>query len=164
MNARVPLVLALLLAVAHLVLGLVEERARPETTYVLTPLVDVWPEGPPLTAEEGRALGRELRHGIDARQISQAYGTLGATLSLAELLAGIQALDGELAPADDQRAELLGILEQAAEGHAELVALQRQILDQEARIAGRVQRVQAMTGVQPRLPGPPPGSPPGSPP
>ncbi len=138
-----PLALALLLAAGHLALSLVEwaRPARPATTYVFTPLVDVWPEGPSLSAAEGQKLGVELRHGIDAREISQAYARMGSTLSLAELLEGVRALEAEGRLEAEQRAELSEVLLRAQADHAALVELQGRILDGERAIAARVSRL-----------------------
>lgn len=140
-----PLALALLLAGAHLLLSGFDlsRPARPATTYVFTPLVDVWPEGPALSADEGQKLGVQLRHGIDAREISQAYARMGSTLSLAELLEGVRGLEAEGRLEAEQRAELSEVLLQAQADHAALVELQGRILDGEREIAARVARLRA---------------------
>ena len=149
-----PLGLGLVLALVHLGWAAWDLRhpPRPPVTYVFTPLVDVWPEGPALTAEEGRALGPALRGGIDAREISQAYARMGSTLSLAELLVGVEALEREGALSASQREALARVLDAARADHEALVTVQGEILDLEGRIAARVAAIQARTGVA--VPGP----------
>jgi hypothetical protein len=157
-----PLALGLALAAAHLGLAAwdLAHPPRPATTYVFTPLVDVWPEGPALTAEEGRALGPALRGGIDAREISQAYARMGSTLSLAELLVGVEALQREGALGAAQQAELARVLDAARADHEALVETQAEILELERRIGARVSELQAQAGVElPARPGPPSGPP-----
>ncbi|RME26601.1 MAG: hypothetical protein D6798_06365 [Deltaproteobacteria bacterium] len=150
---------ALLLSVAHLVLAVVQRPAA--ETVVLTPFIPVEPdgaEGPPLSAEEGAVLA--ARPGAaDARDIARGYATLGSTLSLAELLAGVEALSGPQALDRRQQREIGAILAAARDQHEELIDVQRQILDLEAAIQARVRRIQALRGGSPRpqRSAPPPG-------
>jgi len=164
---RAPFAAGVVLALAHLGLSAWEvgHPRRPPVTYVFTPLVDVWPGGPALSADEGRDLGESLRHGIDAREISQAYASLGSTLSLADLLAGIEGLQGQLAPSPAQRQALVGIMEDAKADHASLVQVQDQILDLELRINRRVAKLRSglPASIAPAPQGPPPPGPPGPP-
>lgn len=151
-----PLGLALALGLGHLGWAAwdLAHPPRPPTTYVFTPLVDVWPGGPALSADEGQALGTALRGGIDAREMSQAFAQLGSTLSLAELLVGVEALEREGRLTPSQREELAAVLSAARADHAALVQVQREILDIEARIARRVAVVRARVGsTAPAAPG-----------
>ena len=104
-------------------------------TYVFTPLVDVIPGGTPLGAVEAEALAADVRHQVDAREVQRAYGRMGSTLSLDELLRGIQALDAAGHPLSEaQRSRIGRILDAAAADHTRLIEVQTRILDLEARI------------------------------
>lgn len=118
------------LAAANVALaGVGWARARP-VTYVFTPLVDVVPgavDGP-----EASALAADAKHRLDARDIQDAYARLGSTMSLDDLLRGVEALD-DLTPA--QREDLERILTDAKADRDALIALQREILGLEATLA-----------------------------
>ncbi len=157
-RARVALGLALLLSVAHLALAVVQRPAA--QTVVLTPFI--YAEGPPLSAEEGVALAAR-RGAADARDIADGYSTLGSTLSLAELLAGVEGLSGPQALDAGQQAAVGEILAAARAQHAELVDVQTQTLDLEAAIADRVQRIEARRRGRP-VAAPPPSAPSPTPP
>lgn len=120
-------------------------RAREQhTVYVLTPLVDVVPGGAPLGAVEAQQLTADLRRTPEARDMQLAYARLGSTLSLDDLLRGVEALEaaGEpLAPA--QAAAVGGILSQARSDHAEIIRIQQEILDTESSIGAQVDQLLA---------------------
>ncbi|MEC8382395.1 MAG: hypothetical protein VXZ96_18840, partial [Myxococcota bacterium] len=86
------LLLLVFLNVGFAVLNFVKP-AIPATTYVLTPMVDILPEGAPLDSDEQKNLLSELRHQADARDMQQAYSRLGATLSWYDILRGIGNVD-----------------------------------------------------------------------
>ena len=117
------------------------------TVYVLTPLIDLLPEGPPLNSAEKSDLLSDLRHQEEARDIQKAYGYLGATLSLHDLLRGIESLERSQIPLQEsQRQLLLQKLENAQLRHQELQLLQRSLIDLEQDI---VRDVSLMTKGKP---------------
>lgn len=140
----------MLLALANLGAGLAAWRASTEvhTVYVLTPMVDVVPGGAPLGAVEAEALQKGLRNQVDARDMQTAYARLGSTLSLDDLLRGVEALDAAGVPLDAaQEAALRPVLEGARADHGRIQQVQREILDEEARLRDLVGDVQRGLGV-----------------
>lgn len=134
-----PYVLALALLQCGLALWLLWMGAPNGVTYVFTPMVDVVPGGPPLSATEAAALQHDLRTQIDARDIQKAYARLGSTMRLDDLVVGIDGLAAAGVPLDaDRQARVAGILARAREDHAALRSVQSEILTLEARIAGNV--------------------------
>ena len=122
------------------------DRARQEhVVYVLTPMVDVVPGGAPLTGEEAARLGPALRTQADARDMQSAFAWLGSTLSLDDLLRGVESLEASPHPlAPEQREAARAVLEAARADHAEIVKLQRDILADEAAIGADVAAVLAL--------------------
>lgn len=122
------------------------DRARQEhVVYVLTPMVDVVPGGAPLSAEEALRLGPALRTQVDARDMQSAFAWLGSTLSLDDLMRGVESLEASPHPMDaDQRAAARALLDGARAEHAELRQLQRDILADEAAISADVAAVLAL--------------------
>ena len=117
------------------------------TTYVLTPMVDILPEGPPLTTTEQDNLLGELRHQPEARDMQMAYSRMGATLSLHDLLRGIGGLEKtqyKLSARQTKRIEKL--LTRAQETHGKLRDTQRDILDTERILAAQLIDLQAVDG------------------
>ena len=105
------------------------------TVYVLTPMIDLLPEGTPVHSEEKADFLAGLRHQEEARDIQKAYGYLGATLSLHDLLRGIDSLERSSVPLqDDQRQVLLQKLERAQSRHQELQLIQRSLIELEQDI------------------------------
>lgn len=134
-----PYVLALAFLQCGFALWILRTATPAGVTYVFTPLVDVVPSGPPLSATEAAALQQDLRTQIDARDIQQAYARLGSTMRLDDLVVGIDGLAAAGAPLDAaQHARVADILARARDDHAALRAVQSEILTLEARIAGNV--------------------------
>jgi len=151
---------ALLLALGALqalLAGLLLREGLPTgLTYVFTPMVDVIPGGAPLTAAEAAALATDLRTQVDARDIQQAYARMGSTLSVEDLVRGIEGLPDAGVPLDaGQRARVGAILTRTKGDVAELRAVQARILDLEASITADVAALGASAPPAP----PPPGGP-----
>ncbi|MBN1337197.1 MAG: hypothetical protein JXB39_14655 [Deltaproteobacteria bacterium] len=113
-------------------------------TYVFTPLLEVVPGGTPLGAIEAEALMTDARHQVDARDVQRAYGRLGSTLSLDELLRGVETLDAQGRLSGAQRERIRAVLDGAAADHARMIEVQERILDLEARIGTGVASVHAL--------------------
>jgi hypothetical protein len=120
-------------------------RAHDRTvTYVFTPLVDVVPGGVPLSAGEATELAAEARDQVDARDIQKAYARMGSTISLDDLLRGVESLADSDAPLTaDQRKRVTTVLEDAQAKHAAVIAVQEEILDDEAEIGREVEELLA---------------------
>ena len=91
------LLLLVFLNVGFAVLNFVKPSI-PATTYVLTPMVDIIPEGAPLDKAEQNQLLSELRHQAEAKDMKAAYSRMGATLSLYDILRGIGSLENSEQP------------------------------------------------------------------
>ncbi len=118
------------------------------TTYVFTPLVDVVPGGAPISEDEARALA--ARGNAEARDIQQAYARLGSTLSLDDLVRGVEALhDGPTPLSPAQSARIAAVLEAARTERAALIALQGEILDREADVARKVAALREVSTAPP---------------
>ena len=114
----------------------------PITTYVLTPVVDVVPQGSPLSVEETGALLAGLRTPEDASEVQAAFATLGSTLTLHDLLRGVEALEGtDAALSGAQSSAIDTVLEDAASQHEALVKVQEEILVLEAKLGRDVNRM-----------------------
>jgi hypothetical protein len=140
---RPPHIAVLALAAMNLALaGAGWARARP-VTYVFTPLVDVVPgavDGP-----EAAALEAGAKHRVDARDMQDAYARLGSTMSLDDLLRGVEALDDLSA---GQKARIGEVLARAKADHAAVVDVQREILDLERRLDAEVASLSSATAGQ----------------
>ncbi|MEC8276358.1 MAG: hypothetical protein VX026_01500 [Myxococcota bacterium] len=136
------LLLLVFLNVGFAVLNFVKP-AIPATTYVLTPMVDILPEGAPLDSDEQKNLLSELRHQADARDMQQAYSRLGATLSLYDILRGIGNLDKSDYPLSrSQKQRIEKLLTHAQDTHTALRVVQKNILDIERTLATQLSELE----------------------
>ncbi|MDP2309601.1 MAG: hypothetical protein Q8P18_26510 [Pseudomonadota bacterium] len=119
-------------ALAHVATTRAVERS---VTYVFTPLVDVVPGGVPLSAGEAAELSADVRNQVDARDIQQAYARLGSTISLDDLLRGVEGLEASGSLAGPQRERVRAALARAQADHAAVYAVQEEILTLEADLA-----------------------------
>ena len=140
MRPAPPALLVALGVAQALLAGLLLREGLPAgVTYVFTPMVDVVPGGAPLTAAEAAALATDLRTQVDARDIQQAYARMGSTLSVEDLVRGVEGLPDAGVPLDaGQRARVGAILARTKGDVAELRAVQARILDLEASITADV--------------------------
>lgn len=123
--------LALGLGLLNLGLAVALPRPLADTTYVLTPMVDVVPGTVRLSEQEGQRLVAAVRDEAEARNMQQAYAMLGSTLSFDDLLRGVAALQ-DLGP--EQRAELTRLLEGGRADREALLDVQRRILAAEGHL------------------------------
>lgn len=100
------------------------------TVYVLMPMVDVVPGGNPLDRTGAEALVADVRRQADARDMQTAYAWLGSTLSLDDLLRGVEGLTLSA----EQSARIAAILDAARSDHARIREVQGQVLAEEANI------------------------------
>jgi hypothetical protein len=135
-----------ILALVHVALarGVAARAGGAPVTYVFTPLVDVVPGGVPVSAGEAAALAAEAKNRVDARDIQQAYARLGSTISLDDLLRGVEEIEAGATPLDAaQRAKVHEVLRRAQADHAAVSAVQAEILDLEADLAVQVEGILA---------------------
>ena len=129
------LLLLVFLNVGFAVLNFVKPSI-PATTYVLTPMVDIIPEGAPLDKAEQNQLLSELRHQAEAKDMKEAYSRMGATLSLYDILRGIGSLEKSQQPLSRrQKRRIEKLLTKAQDTHSALRVVQKDILDIERALA-----------------------------
>jgi hypothetical protein len=169
-----PTPLLAVLALLQVVLSALVLRAGVPAgvTYVFTPMVDVVPGGAPLSAGEAAAVANDLRTQVDARDIQQAYARMGSTMSLDDLLRGVEGLPDAGVPLSAGQAQAVGdLLRQARTDHDAMRSVQAEILDLERDLDARVVRIRALRGgagavgavPQPGAEGTPPPLAPGGP-
>ena len=142
MSSRSAILLGLALANAALALALGLRTSHAQTVYVFTPLVDVVPGGVPLNGTEAADLAQDARHQIDQRDIQQAFARMGSTLSLANLVQGMEGLESAGHPlSPNQRRAVTTILSQAEADHRAIQSVQKEILDLEREVQQRVDAV-----------------------
>lgn len=140
---------------AHLGLAIWSRAESAPETFVLTPYVEVVPGAAPLGATDAAALAAELRGPIDARAIQRGYAWMGSTLSLTDLIDGINALDAAGLPlSGGQRAELAAQLAEVRADHAAMVAVQTEILDRERALDQAIEAARGALGAEAPPPGP----------
>lgn len=140
-------VAAAVLTVAQLGLtvALYQRSTEARTVYVLMPMVDVVPGGNPLDRSEAEALVVDVRRQADARDMQTAFAWLGSTLSLDDLLRGIEALEGLGQPlTGDQKRELARELDAAKANHARIREVQAEALKLEAEIDAEISTMAAV--------------------
>lgn len=144
-----PTPLLAVLALVQVVLSALVLRAGVPAgaTYVFTPMVDVVPGGAPLSAGEAARVAEDLRTQVDARDIQQAYARMGSTMSLDDLLRGVEGLPDAGVPLEEAQARAVGdLLRQARADHDAMRSVQVEILDLERDLETRVARIRARRG------------------
>jgi hypothetical protein len=169
-TGRLAWAVAAFFAVAQVGLAWVSwgEARRGSVTYVFTPMLDVEPAGAPLSAEEAARLQKDLPNGLVRSDVSGAFSLLGSTLSLDDLLRGVETLELAGKPLDAAQSARIGaILESAKDDHAAILQVQSDVLDTEAEIRREIEEIAAMLPPEAaarisrgsKAPGRPPGPP-----
>ena len=142
MDRFVLIIVALTLGNLLLAIYNVLDPVNKGTVYVMTPMIDILPEGNPIDESEQKRLLSELRYQSEARDMQKAYAYLGSTLSLHDLLRGMEAIDESSFPlSDSQRKQLAGKLDSVQEKHQELLHIQRDLIELEGEITDQVDRL-----------------------
>ncbi len=104
----------------------------PRTEYVLTPFYQVVPERSVWTAEEVQALGGEMPNALEARDMANGFARLGSTLSVDDVLKGIDALESSEYPLSTQQKEnIYQRVEVLKKDHQRIVRVQRELISLE---------------------------------
>jgi len=112
------------------------------TVYVLTPMIDIIPGGSPIDETEKKKLLSELRNQSEARDIQKAYAYLGSTLSLHDLLRGIEMVERSEHSLSSKQKEIISHkLQQVQQHHQELQHIQRELIRLESEIVSNVQQI-----------------------
>ena len=116
--------LNVLLAVSILWLG-----AGPTKQFVLTPFYQVVPKGSVWTAEELADIQAQMPNALEARDMHKAYARLGSTLSVDDVLKGIDALESSTVPlTQKQRMQIQVTVEGLKADHQEMLKVQRELI------------------------------------
>lgn len=119
------------LLVLNLLVAIWANNHHVSTVYVLTPFVDVIPESVQLSTEESNLL-QQLPTQAEARSMQQAYARLGSTLSVHDILRGIDALEHSSYPLRaGQKNILLPKLLEFQEKHRRIQEVQRELIQLE---------------------------------
>lgn len=106
--------------------------------YVLTPFYQVVPKGSVWSVEEVSALGGELPNALEARDMANGFARLGSTLSVDDVVQGIEGLgesDHPLTP--DQQQQIKEKVRSLMSDHKRMIEVQRELLRLEAQLVKR---------------------------
>ena len=112
------------------------------TIFVLTPLVDIIPKDMVITEGEKKEMLSDLRYQPEARDIQSVYARLGSTLSLHDLLRGIEFLEQSSVPlSSSQKEELQNKLQLIQSDHRRLQEVQRELIGLEKDLQKDVEQL-----------------------
>lgn len=121
-------------------------RVHADKTYVLTPFLEVVPEGTEWTPAEMEQLQQHLPNMLEARDMDRGYAHLGSTLNIDDVIQGIDGLEMSDVPLSDaQQAQVHSTVRQFLEEHQQIRTVQHDLLEIEGRIR---QNLESLEGVQ----------------
>ena len=135
-NITIPKGIVFLVGV-NLVLAIVSAifAEKQSKRFVLTPIYQVVPKGSVWTVEELAEIKSEMPNALEARDMQKAYASLGSTLTVDDVIKGIDALsrsDYPLTQAQEQGIrEKITALEKS---HKEMMQVQRELIQLENRL------------------------------
>jgi len=125
------------LAVINSVLAVwIATVSKPSNTqFVLTPLYQVVPKGSVWTTEELAEIKAEMPNALEARDMQKAYARLGSTLTVDDVIKGIDALsDTPISLSSDQQAHIKTQIEELKDDHKNMIEVQRELIRLEHRL------------------------------
>ena len=125
------------LAVFNFVLAVsIATLSKPSTTqFVLTPLYQVVPKGSVWTTEELAEIKAEMPNALEARDMQKAYARLGSTLTVDDVIKGIDALsDTPIYLSPDQQAHIKTQIAELKDDHKTMIEVQRELIRLEHRL------------------------------
>jgi hypothetical protein len=103
--------------------------------YVLTPFYQVVPKDGVWSVEEVQALGGELPNALEARDMANGFARLGSTLSIDDVLQGIDGLEHSDHPLTvDQQLRIRKKVRDLMDDHKRMLEVQRELLRLEHRL------------------------------
>ena len=106
------------------------------TQYVLTPFYQTVPEGSTWTAAEVEALGGEMPNALEARDMANGYARLGSTLSVDDVIKGIDGLAGSDYPlSSSQQSEIQQEIQRLIDDRRQIMIVQQDLLQLERRLS-----------------------------
>jgi len=102
---------------------------RQSKRFVLTPIYQVVPKGSVWTPEELAKINAEMPNALEARDMQNAYASLGSTLTVDDVIKGIDSLSSSSYPLtkrqeQDVRTQIAGL----RGSHQEMVQIQRELI------------------------------------
>ena len=107
----------------------------PTKQFVLTPFYQVVPKGSVWTVEELSEIQAEMPSALEARDMHKAYGRLGSTLSIDDVLRGIDALEHSQFPLTQaQHHSLQKMISDVQSDHQQMRQVQGELIRLENRL------------------------------
>ena len=135
-NITIPKGVVLLVGV-NLVLAIVSAffAEKQSKRFVLTPIYQVVPEGSVWTVEELAEINAEMPNELEARDMKKAYASLGSTLTVDDVIKGIDALSRSEYPlTQTQEQSIRSKITALDMSHKEMVQVQRELIQLENRL------------------------------
>ena len=108
---------------------------KTKRTYVLTPFMKVVPENTEWTMQELEKMQSQIPAALEARDMAGGYSHLGSTLSIDDVLRGLDSLDKSTTPLTDvQREQIAQEVSLFTSKHKEIRDVQKELLDIEKRM------------------------------
>ena len=138
-NNTIPRGIAVLLGVnLMLAIGIAMLTHSKSTRFVLTPIYQVVPKGSVWTADELADINAEMPNALEARDMQKAYASLGSTLTVDDVIKGIDALSTSDYPLSPKQEETVRTQIRALkESHKEIVRVQRELIRLENRLVAQ---------------------------
>ena len=112
----------------------------PTKQFVLTPFYQVVPKGSVWTTEELAEIQSEMPNALEARDMHKAYARLGSTLSIDDVLRGIDALEQSQFPlTETQHRSLQTAIAELTSDHQEMQKIQRELIRLENQLVQQTQ-------------------------
>ena len=139
-NTRNPATVALLGLNLLLAICVFWFSERPTHHFVFTPFYQVVPRGSVWTAEELAKIQAEMPSELEARDMHKAYARLGSTLSIDDVLKGIDGLEDSPVPLTEvQHAQIQETIANLQADHQKIRQVQRQLIQLENRLVEQTQ-------------------------
>ena len=131
-NPTTVVLLGLNVLLAICVFWFSESRAK---QFVLTPFYQVVPKGSVWTSEELAKIQAEMPSALEARDMHKAYARLGSTLSIDDVLKGIDGLEDSAVPlTETQHAKIQEAISNLQADHQKMRQVQRELIQLENRL------------------------------
>ena len=111
---------------------------RQSKRFVLTPIYQVVPKGSVWTAEELAEINAEMPNALEARDMQKAYASLGSTLTVDDVIKGVDALSTSDHPLTQGQAQDIHTqIAALREHHQEMFQVQRELIQLESRLVAK---------------------------
>ncbi len=114
-----------------------------DTVYVLTPFLKVVSDDGVWTTNEVEQLQTKLPRALEARDMASGYSHLGSTLSIDDVLMGIDSLQDSPSPLTKvQHSKISALITSVSSHHREMRAIQRELIEIEMSMQNTVIKLQ----------------------